>query len=189
MIGGSLLLFLSISSPQFRDRISSAVNIQHKHHDERKLVWKANFEIFKDYPFFGIGFKNNTPHLSEYYERLGISQTTIKSHAHNQFLQILATTGIFGLLFYLAIWFRLFQMSWLSWKFLNKISIKNSKNISDNLFWKQGLVLGSIGGLVAFLIAGLSECNFDDSKANYMLSFVVAAIVWVFSDLKEKKID
>jgi O-antigen ligase len=186
LMGLFLLFGLAKISPQFEDRLLSAVNIQHKHHDERKLVWRANFEMFKDYPWLGIGFKDNTRRLDEYYDRLQIPQTTIKSHAHNQFLQVLATTGILGLLVYMLIWGRLIQLAFRNWKDLIKLNGQLSAETSEknSLLWMQGLSLGAIGAFAAFLVAGISECNFDDAKVNYMLAFVVASVMWVRSQIR-----
>lgn len=184
--GGLFLGVLYNFSSQFEERLSSAVNMNHSQHDERKLVWKTNIEMFKDYPILGIGWRDNTRRLDEYYDRLGISQETIKSHAHNQFIQFLSTTGISGLIVYLAIWGILFIQAFNNWKDLNFLLTQNKNRI--DLIWMLGLTIGAIGCYVAFQVASMSETNFDDAKANYMLSFVIGSMVWVRAQLQTESL-
>jgi O-antigen ligase len=188
-IGAVVIAGLFVVSPQFKERLSTAVDMNHRHHDERKLVWKTNLEMFKDYPLLGIGWRDNTRRLDEYYDRLQISQDTIKSHAHNQYIQFLSTTGILGLGFYLAIWWWLFKLAYQNWQRLKMSSQSNHSGVTQadqmQLLWMKGLSLGALGAFMAFQIASLSETNFDDAKANYMLSFVIASVFWVQQHLDQ----
>ena len=188
-IGAVVIAGLFVGSPQFKERLSTAVDVNHRHHDERKLVWKTNLEMFKDYPLLGIGWRDNTRRLDEYYDRLQISQDTIKSHAHNQYIQFLSTTGILGIGFYLAIWWWLFKLAYQNWQRLKMSSQSNHSGVTQadqiQILWMKGLSLGALGAFIAFQIASLSETNFDDAKANYMLSFVIASVFWVQQHLDQ----
>jgi len=62
----------------------------------RMQIWKANWHIFLDHPIFGVGLYQNVRMVSDYYQKLGMTGATLIAHAHNQFLQILATSGIIG---------------------------------------------------------------------------------------------
>jgi len=78
---------------------------------ERIAHWQAAINIAEVNSFFGVGLGNyeivyNTYRLLNWKEPLG--------HAHNYYLNILAETGIIGLLIYLAFWIRIFVLTWQS---------------------------------------------------------------------------
>ncbi|MGN1393932.1 MAG: O-antigen ligase family protein [Succinivibrionaceae bacterium] len=64
---------------------------------ERKLLWKSAYEMFKDYPITGIGLKQFREIYSVKYISPMAKEPGLK-HAHNNFLHILAETGILGTL-------------------------------------------------------------------------------------------
>jgi tetratricopeptide (TPR) repeat protein len=72
----------------------------------RLIVWKGALQVWKRYPFFGSGVE--TFAYSYYQDRplehnLVTEWDFLYNKAHNEFLNFLATTGLFGLLSYLAI--------------------------------------------------------------------------------------
>lgn len=76
-----------------KERILFSLNPEKTYDSERVLLWKANLEIFKDYPLFGIGYNENARRVQEYYDRMEVTGRSLVSHAHNQFLHFLAGTG------------------------------------------------------------------------------------------------
>ncbi|MFL5479124.1 MAG: O-antigen ligase family protein [Gemmatimonadaceae bacterium] len=74
--------------------------------DESRLMqWRAAFAGFRERPLLGLGLDNHnlawSAHFDPRMQRLG---TSIFDRTHNQFLEILATTGLVGTLAFLAIW-------------------------------------------------------------------------------------
>lgn len=73
--------------------------------ESRTMQWRAAIEGFKDRPIVGYGPENHdlvwSAHLDPGIYRL---DTDIYDRTHNQFLEILATTGILGALAFLGIW-------------------------------------------------------------------------------------
>lgn len=74
----------------------------------RKIVWKGAIELGKRYPFFGTGVE--TFAYAYYFVRPKEHNLTsewdfIYNKAHNEFLNYLATTGVFGLVTYLLLIF------------------------------------------------------------------------------------
>ncbi|MCL2145544.1 MAG: O-antigen ligase family protein [Endomicrobia bacterium] len=65
-----------------------------KSFSERLIWWNAAWLMFKDYPVFGVGFGNYGA-LFSYYRPEPVLNTLF---AHNVFLQLLAETGIFGII-------------------------------------------------------------------------------------------
>lgn len=75
---------------------------------ERISQWKAAWAGFKERPIFGYGYLNFEHHSKEIKIRNNIEKQDYNGHAHNSELEILATTGIVGFLFYfvwIATWF------------------------------------------------------------------------------------
>ncbi|HWU43514.1 MAG TPA: O-antigen ligase family protein, partial [Bdellovibrio sp.] len=97
----ALLFVFNIFS--FKERLMYSFDIQKGNSSAlRLLIWKVNWNIFLDHPFFGVGFWENIRLVPAYYKKLGIENETILIHAHNQFLQILVGSGIIGFSFYCA---------------------------------------------------------------------------------------
>lgn len=163
--------------PSFQNRID--LTYSNLGYDaERIWIWKANWEIFKDHPFFGVGYGNNPDVMKEYLPKIGAPDYTIISHAHNQYLHFLSGTGVFGLLIYLLVLFLFLRLSFLT---LRVISYRD--------LFSRGLCLGLIGAQIACLFGGLTEANFEHSKFKYVLVLTWALVVWQayeFRVLREK---
>lgn len=71
----------------------------------RKIVWKGAIEVWKRYPILGSGVET---FAYSYYQDRPVEHNNVSewdflyNKAHNEFLNFLATTGIVGLLSYLA---------------------------------------------------------------------------------------
>ncbi len=137
---------------------------------ERIWIWKANWQIFLDHPIFGIGYGQNAMALQSYYEKIGAPAGLIISHAHNQYLHLLAGLGLFGLSSYLSILFLMFRKTW-------KVYQSQTKRQAPS--WVQGLLLGSLGAQVCFFIGGFTESNFEHSKVVYSLTLLWALAFWL----------
>ncbi|MEK2690469.1 O-antigen ligase family protein [Bdellovibrio sp. GT3] len=113
----------------------------------RMDLWKANIQIFKEHWIFGAGYYENIRLLPEYFKKLNINQTFI-GHAHNQYLQVLAGTGIVGFVVYLAFFAKYLRFFWLKF---TQLKDTNSMQIS----------FASILVLITFLAQSLTECPFN----------------------------
>ncbi len=110
--------------------------------DIRKIVWKGAVGIFKHYPFFGSGVET---FAYSYYNFRPIEHNLVSewdflyNKAHNEYLNYLSTTGIFGLGTYL-----LFISAFVFW---NLIQIKNQNLLIFVLFsgWLSLLVTNFFG--------------------------------------------
>lgn len=101
LIGG--LTFLSWD--KFKDRILST--IQSSGDSQRISLFLVNVQMWREYPLLGIGYGENLRRNREYWDRPEWNKPSdyITSHAHNQYLNVLATTGIFGLIFFCCFFF------------------------------------------------------------------------------------
>lgn len=72
----------------------------------RGYYWRAGIEMFKDQPFFGIGFDRYGAFFKEFREvgyPLNYGFNITSSNAHNVPIQVFSTTGVFAGISYLAI--------------------------------------------------------------------------------------
>ncbi|MBP9855449.1 MAG: O-antigen ligase family protein [Candidatus Omnitrophica bacterium] len=125
--------------------------------DTRKSVWVDTFKMIKDRPFFGHGSntymevfqdKYRSYSIKKYYETIEFVKHA-PTYAHNCFLQIWAETGIFSLLAFLWILFKMFQDS------IRQIKIFFRQH-DHFLFISMGL----LSGLFAFLTQSFFDTNF-----------------------------
>lgn len=111
----------------------------------RLIVWKGAFDIFKHYPLFGSGVE--TFAYSYYQFRPAEHNYTTEwdflyNKAHNEFVNYLATTGLFGLLTYLIF---LITYGLLVLRYLNQ----------KNDLWKKFLIVSASGGFIGYLVQNL----------------------------------
>lgn len=109
----------------------------------RREVWAGAIAIFREHPFFGSGLDTFQlafePKRSVAY--WGAEWNGSPTHAHNEFLNLLATQGLFGTICELAAVVLLLRALWTSW---------NTRTAAEK---DMGLAIGT--GLVGFLVTGL----------------------------------
>ena len=108
-LAGGILAFTN-STNAFVQKIPiinrlSTISINEVTAQTRFIGWQAAWEIFKEKPLTGVGMENYNVAFNKYfkarYYNLASSETYF-DRAHNQFLNILAESGIFALIFYLG---------------------------------------------------------------------------------------
>jgi O-antigen ligase len=154
--------------PSFQQRVVETLSSTKGYDSERLWIWKANWQVFRDHPILGVGYGHNRDLMPEYFKKIGAPDTTLVSHAHNQYLHFLAGTGVVGLLVYLLVLFL----------FL-KLSFKVFHRISDRYPFHRGLCLGLIGAQVTFVLGGITEANFESSKVKYAIVMTWALVLWL----------
>lgn len=76
---------------------------------ERVSQWKAAAMAFKERPVLGYGYLNFENHSVEIKKRYSIGELQFGGHAHNNFLEMLAATGLIGFICYcgwILMWFK-----------------------------------------------------------------------------------
>jgi O-antigen ligase len=161
---GSILF----ASHGFQERMKIAIDSKHETNQERVTLWKVNWEIFKEYPILGIGYGENFRRLPTYYKKMNIPENFFKSNAHNQFLHLLAGTGILGLAIYLLLLGILFYWNLKLWLFLPQ----------ENLF-ERGIILAYFGVLIHITLGGIFECNFEESVTLHAFFLITGVMLWI----------
>lgn len=86
----------------FVQRLATITDTKYQSNTERLLIWQSAYTMFKDHPVLGVGlgqYKDN-------YQKKYISPKAKEpylSHAHNNFLQMLAENGIVGFVGFLTL--------------------------------------------------------------------------------------
>jgi hypothetical protein len=137
----------------------------------RVSLWKGGWEIFKDNPLTGCGFKCVDLIHTKYPDPTGHIKNL--RGMHNNIIQLAVDTGVIGVIAWSGIWFSFFRLLYLRNKFLED----NSEN--------RWIIYGSAATGVAFLAGGLFETNFYDSEVVMLLYFIMAL---PFAHLKHNKV-
>ncbi len=147
-LGGFLLLSWS--------SLQSILTLSDASAQERILMMGAGWKMFLATPFFGHGL--NT--FMSNYQSFAANPSAFPSYAHNCFLQIMAETGLVGLVAFLGF---LFSLGRLCWRSLG----------SSPVF--QPALAGLAAGLCAFLVQSFFDTNL------YVIR--QAVLFWTFSGM------
>lgn len=136
--------------------------------DIRKIVWQGAIETWKNYPIFGTGVE--TFAYSYYWHRPRAHNDVsewdfLYNKAHNEYLTILANTGITGLLAYLSI-----VSAFIVWSLKNKA--------------KNKLIPAFLAGYISILVTNF--LGFSVVSVN-LLFFLMPAMGIVLVRKEEKK--
>jgi putative inorganic carbon (hco3(-)) transporter len=107
----------------------------------RKSENLAALEMFRDYPFLGVGPGNYPLHYLDYSEQIGLDPRLEQREAHSLYLEAFAETGIVGALALAAVlWFALSG----AWRARNRL-------VGRDALLAEGIFVA----LVSFLVAAL----------------------------------
>lgn len=137
---GGNRLFLSAKTESNMIRVS-----------QYQTVWKA----FEERPFTGFGYRNFEHNVNYLKTKYNIPYPEFMSHAHNNYLEFLAGTGIFGFLSFCA-----FVLLW----------------IFEVLKRDDQLTVIFIPFLISFSISGLFQNTITDGENMFVIMFFYAMI-------------
>jgi len=153
-----LVLFGILAPIKIKERALSSFDPNHPSNRTRIHMITTGFEIFKDYPIFGIGDID----VKNIYLRYTIPYEKAEGgHLHNNFMQILVCLGLFGLIIFVLIF--VFLFIYLS---------KNYKYVEKNEELKLLSIIPIIV-FVAFHVNGLFEWNFGDQEIAILFWFTM----------------
>lgn len=152
----------------FTERLATITNTKYQSNTERLLIWNSAYTMFKDHPLLGVGlgqYKDN-------YQKKYISPKAKEpylSHAHNNFLQMLAENGVVGFSGFLTL-------------------LACFIGYSFKRFWQERnpYALMMCMSTLALVLQGFTEYNFGNSAV--MKSFwLVQGCLYVMSYRKSSK--
>lgn len=159
------VIIAAIALPSsYTDRAKSIFDMNHLSNRSRISMWRVGFEMFRDHPLTGIG----DSHIREIYVTYKTPEEASEgSHLHNNFMMILATTGIFGFICFLTFFVLIFLKQ-------IKFYLRNK----DPLF--RSLTLGSILVMISFQISGIFDWNFGDHEVVTLFFFLISVPFVIF---------
>lgn len=166
-----IVLLCVIFIPTIRDRAYSSV--VPSENQTRLNLWQTSLNMSKKFPLTGIG-EDNFDYYFDRYKVEGYYDTT--AHPHNDYLTILVSSGIPGLLAFLSMWFVIIKTGF------------KTRKYSSNPFLKE-LALGSTLAIIGFMIGGLFQ-NYYGTFANCWGWWLMAGFTMASFHLctKEKEI-
>jgi len=151
----SVLIF-----PTFRARLATIGDLSNQI-SERRDLWQVNLEMFKESPIFGQGMGRNQILVREYNLKV-LGREALVSHAHNNFIQVLAGGGLLGALCYLG-----FSIGFVL------ITVRHLRNQQASPHLKA-YALAALGAQIVLHIGGLTECVFSDNESTMVYLWILA---------------
>jgi O-antigen ligase len=162
--------------PVVRQRIAALFNWQHDVSAQVRLgVWRHALVIFQHHPIFGVGIRKFP--VFPVPQAVTPGHAPVLDHAHSNYLQLLATTGLCGLLAYLNLWWQAIRIS------LKTFRVRGIPDGSGSGFfgfqWRfdQGLAFGIMAGIIALLSSGLFEYNFGTGQIRLTHFYILAMLL------------
>ena len=161
VVGGALYA----TNEKFAERAQTIFTIEDFYSNaQRYQLWQANWLMFKEHPWFGVGLNENERLAGQYLAKLG-HPDGFTGHAHNNYLQFLSSSGALGFALFVGVFAWFFVWTARLWR---RIPRENA--------WHRGLALGALGGQAALHAGGLTECNFKAMSVNHHFIFLLAIV-------------
>ncbi len=153
-----LLIIFAIFLPNsVKSRFTSIVDLKNETNMDRIYMAETGFNIFKEYPFFGVGANN----IKKVYDKYKPKGAPLKNeHLHNNFIHTLAERGIFTLMAMIAVFISII------FHLIGKIKLGSE--------FQKKLAIGVLFTFFGFLIAGMFEYNFGHSQIKFILFFFLS---------------
>ena len=140
----------------------------------RFALWRAGWEIFKDYPLLGVGDVDLAKYFIKYKRPV---DKEVHGHLHNNYIHFLATLGLVGFLVLVYLFFKFFQI-------MTKYFRQSKKEPFINSYF-----LGAIAGLACTLVSGLTELNFWDQEIATLIYFTAGLSVALYNHKKNQVLE
>jgi O-antigen ligase len=113
----------------------------------RLAIYRANLDIVRAHPVFGLGFGRYRPHAKPFYEAHPLADR--RSHAHNNFLHLAAEAGLIGVA---------------AFTFLFAVVLRRALAALPHAGANWFLLCGTVLAVVGFLAGGLTQYTFGDNE-------------------------
>ncbi|MBI2619751.1 MAG: O-antigen ligase family protein [Ignavibacteriales bacterium] len=163
-----LTTFIIVVSPTIRDRAFSILDPGQN--QTRINLWKTSLAITKEHPVFGIG-QDNFVYFFDRYRIEGYYDSMV--HPHNDYLNVLVSSGLPGLLAFLSLW-----------GMAVRVGLKTGVRLKSGFV--RGTAIGATLGLLGFLIGSLFQ-NYYGTFANCLGWWFLVGIIFTASRLADNE--
>ncbi len=168
-----LILVIILSPASIQNRIKSITDLDNNRSNLGRIaLWKGAVLMFLDHPVNGVGLNNFNEVYNDGYRQ---PNTAADSHAHNNYLNILAETGFIGFFAFVYLVFTIL-----------KYLYDNFRNISGK--FSKGFILSIFSSFIGvFVVQGFTEYNFSKSVVGRTMWFLLALTIVIIRLKNEKK--
>jgi O-antigen ligase len=124
-------------------------------------IYAANLDIIRERPILGLGFGRYQSAAKPYYAAHPAADR--RSHAHNNFLQIAAESGLVGLAAFGLLYATAIRRGW--------EAVRRASRVT----WPAAA--GGFAGLLGFLVGGLTQYTFGDAEVAITMWVAVAVLL------------
>ncbi len=124
-------------------------------------MWQSAWNMFIDHPFTGVGLGNYTEQYYGKYISPSANELTVL-HAHNNIMHLAATTGLLGVVAYIAMFGYFLYESFSKWRY--------KKTIAPLVFFFA---------TVGFVIEGMTDYNIGFGNLTVKIYWTLLAIYLV----------
>jgi tetratricopeptide (TPR) repeat protein len=149
--------------PRQQARVQQVIHLQDPSAPERRLHWRTALSLFRESPVVGKGYGafrvySLTEMTAEWYSQGSARRTQMlmPGYAHNEYLQVLADTGLIGAVLLLALLAAIYVT-------LIRVALRHPQTE-----WRR-LALGLIAAITAFLFQNLVGVTFRQAGASMFL--------------------
>ncbi len=165
LIIAATLTFFFVGELAFKYELAFKRDLAGEHDSSRLFIWKKSLEIIKDNPILGVGQGHFETVYAKYLDS-SKNETKTRPHAHNDYLNFAAISGIPGALIFISIWMVVFFR-------LNQIWHKSEAFSVSRVFGGAAAIAG-----FTFILTSLTEATFEDEEVRQLLMVVWAAGLW-----------
>ena len=156
----ALISTVLVNNPKFMHRLDTIDDFnKYQSNTERILIWQSAWNMFKDHPILGVGLGQYTENYQQKYISPQAKEPNL-THAHNNFMQMLAENGIVG--------FAGFVIMFGYVIFKNLIAWFRTRNV---------YALMIVSATVCLLLQGFTEYNVGNSAVIKMYWLVLGLLV------------
>ena len=165
----ALISTVLVNNPKFMHRLDTIDDFdKYQSNTERILIWQSAWNMFKDHPILGVGLGQYTENYQQKYISLQAKEPNL-THAHNNFMQMLAENGIVGFAGFVIMFGYIIFKNLIVW-----VKVKNV------------YALMIVSATVCLLLQGFTEYNVGNSAVIKMYCLVLGICV-LLSELQKDK--
>jgi len=170
----TISLLLYTQTDLIKNRVAQTVD-KSQIDNIRVNLFKVHIEMIKDSPLIGIGYNSPLNHTRGWWHTLNLPEDYYDSHAHNQLLNVWATTGIFGLLSFCLFYF------WFLIKNLQLVRFFKQHGDRENYYLATACLITQ----AEYLLANLTDIGFEYSKIRTLILIIWALVLALMTKQKE----
>ena len=156
----ALISTVLVNNPKFMHRLDTIDDFnKYQSNTERILIWQSAWNMFKDHPILGVGLGQYTENYQQKYISPHAKEPNL-THAHNNFMQMLAENGIVGIVGFVIMFGYIIFKNLIVW------------------FKKRNVyALMIVSSTVCLILQGCTEYNVGNSAVIKMYWLIIAICV------------